>query len=211
MDFFVWLILFVLFSVLLPSMHYWGDLFAKKDSFTREELTDVREIMEMSFREIEDKPILIGLFAAGSLLAWLVVLFGGLLSPDLSMASDFAEDTAANYFFQSFLFPVLLSIVLGGLTDAFPDGIINRIAEHRDALVCGLSISMISLNLSSWGIHHQMNFLFLFLNSCILFVFALYRMDVYIRKMKALNSDFKASPSSMDFSADPLDDEDFEV
>ncbi len=185
LDFLVWAILLIIFAGVILILDYWGHLLREQDSYTRGELVDFYRIY---LRQIEnltsargDAGINYMAIGAGIGVAWALTLFGGLLSPDVTAASDHAEDQIPNYFFQSLLFPLILHIVWPAMKDVAldqggPQGILSRLLNAEIPFFFAMAVALGSINLAVWGVYHHMNFLFAAINAGLCFVYAGYRL-----------------------------------
>jgi len=179
------------------------ELFQKSDTYTKRELTGFTEIVTEKLHALPD-PVITGIgYTAGIVFSWLLVLFGGLVSPDITTAADYGENTAANYFFQSFLFPLLLSFLWPSLSDLLSSFSRSKIDSAGNGFFIGCAASLAALSLGIWGIYHNTSFLFVLLNGIILFIFALYKLNSQYR---VENEEISKSPFSEDDASDDFDD-----
>jgi len=113
MFFLVWIILFFILFWVVIVVSYWEKLLRSKDVYTREELIYFLQIFDIQLRKMNPEHSILGyiMFSFGVLIAWLLTLFGGLISPDTGPEPDYASNEMANYFFQSALFVFMLHIV----------------------------------------------------------------------------------------------------
>jgi hypothetical protein len=181
----VWAALLGIFAAVVLVLDYWGRLLRQQDSYSRDELVDFYRII---LRQVEaltgrgDSGLNYLSLAAGVGMAWLLALFGGVLSPDVSLAPDHAEDQIPNYFFQSILFLAILHIVWPSLKDVAsdqgggPDGIASRLLATDAPFFFSFAIALGAINLTEWGVYHQMSFLFSAINAGLCFVYAGYRL-----------------------------------
>ncbi|MDH5654858.1 MAG: hypothetical protein OEZ34_03050 [Spirochaetia bacterium] len=212
MDLIVWFILCTLFSSGLIIFHHWMELFSSSDSISKEELTGIPEIFRRKINAIPDPALFFTGYGIGIFLSWLLVLFGGMVSPDLTVASDYGENTPANYFFQSFLFPILLAILWPAFIDLLPEGSKEKLSSAGNGLFYGSAVSLAALNFSIWGVFHQTRFLFIFLNAAVLLIFALYKLNDHFNQKHRPESE--ENPFQEDFTEDSQDflsDEDLEL
>ena len=189
MLFFIsWLILFLILSALALFINYWSSLFVHQDTYTREELLDPVRILrtESSIFLEGGRGLINGLaMILAPVVLWIFAGLGGLLSPDYSEVPDFAENTAANLFFQSILLPLLfyfLFPVIRDLTSGQPSSIPGRMYAHRIPFLLVLSHALAALNLAVWGVYHQTYFLTGLLDGSLAFLFSLFLLRVYARE-----------------------------
>lgn len=180
----VWATLFGTFASVVLVLDYWSHLLREQDSFTRDELIDLYRINLRQFENLTSRGeaglnyLAIG---GGIAVAWALTLFGGLLSPDITIAPDHAEDQIPNYFFQSILFLLILHIVWPSMKDLAsdqggPDGILGRLLATELPFFFSLAIALGTINLAVWGVHHHMSFMFCAINAGLCFVYAGYRL-----------------------------------
>lgn len=185
LEILVWATLLIIFAGVILILDYWGHLLREQESYTRSELVDFYRIY---LRQIEnltsargDTGINYMAIGAGIAVAWALTLFGGLLSPDVTAATDHAEDQIPNYFFQSLLFPLILHIVWPSMKDVAldqggPRGILSRLLNAEISFFFALAVALGSINLAVWGVYHHMHFLFAAINAGLCFVYAGYRL-----------------------------------
>ena len=211
MEILVWIILLSLFTFSLFVFHHWLELFHYASTYSRDELMDIPSILREKMHSIAGLPLFGAGFLTGAVFSWLLVLFGGLVSPDITGAPGYGENTPANYFFQSLLFPVLLSFLLPSLKDLLPSGTGNT-AGMMNGLLIGCALSLGALNLSIWGVHHNTRFLFMFLNCILLFIFALYKFDKHIHGSEEHEQENTLFEDSQEDSSDfTPSDEDLDI
>lgn len=181
----VWLIVFgIMFGVVL-IVQYWSQLIRSRDQYTRDDLIDFAHIVPQQLDLLlgtRDRATSILGLVLGIGSAWLLTLFGGLVSPDVSPAPDHASGQVPNYFFQSILFPFILHVVWPSLREAAegyggPDGIPSRLLRAEVPFLIGLTIALGSVSITMWGTYHEMNFLFCGINLGACLAYAGYRLD----------------------------------
>ncbi len=183
MFFFVWFILFFILFWIVMVVSYWEKLIRSKDIYSKEELVYFHKILLEQLEKMNPKHSILGYIAFffGIIVAWFLTLFGGLISPDTGIEPDFASNEMANYFFQSALFVFILHLILPSLKmyleDHFAPDIFIKFLEHDKAFFTGLSITLVSITLTSWGIYHQISFLFVLINGIILLSYAAYQIQ----------------------------------
>lgn len=180
----VWATIFGIFVGVILVLDYWGHLLREQDSYTRDELIDLYRIILRQFENLTargDSSLNYLSLLGGVAVAWILTLFGGLLSPDITVAPDHAEDQIPNYFFQSILFPLILHIVWPAMKDVAndqggPDGIPGRLMATELPFFFSLTVALGAINLAAWGVYHHMSFLFCSINAGLCFVYAGYRL-----------------------------------
>jgi len=181
LELFVWFILFLLLTGGVSLVYHWIELFRLKEEYTRDELTDLRSILLYRFRTITGEStagtILSG---AGVVVAWGVIAFGGLVSPDVTAAPDYAEGVVSNYFFQSIFLPVLLHIAWPGL-DTLISQKTSALRRKHYPFLATLSLSFAAANLSFWGVYHRFSFLFVLINASLLIIYVLFLFELQNR------------------------------
>ena len=180
----VWSTLLCIFAGVILVLDYWGHLLREQDSYRRDELIDFYRILLRQFESLTargDTALSYASIGAGIAVAWALTLFGGLLSPDITMAPDHAEDQIPNYFFQSILFLFILHIVWPSLKDVAmdqggPHGMPARLVNTETTFFFGLAVALGAINLTMWGVYHHQSFLFCSINAGLCFVYAGYRL-----------------------------------
>jgi len=180
-GFLVWFILFIVLLGAVLVVSYWLELIRRKDEYTRDELVNFPRIFsEQSSRLMqpgEEAPAFI-MLGAGVLFSWILTLFGGLVSPDLTPAPDYAAAQIPNYFFQSILFPAILHFIRPSLRDLvapYESGFLGRLMDAELNFFLGLAVSLGAINISLWGVYNEMSFPFCFINMAACLVYAGYR------------------------------------
>jgi hypothetical protein len=186
LELFVWAILFMITSGIVLVLNYWFKLFQAKDEYRREEILDFVTILrtELEILTARGEPLLnyagLGL---GVATAWLLTWFGGLMSPDASaLTPDHAENQMPNYFFQSVLFLMMLHFVWPSLKEVAVDrmgvgGLASRALEAELPYFFGLASALGAINVTVWGVFHEMSFLFCAINMLLCLVYAGYRLS----------------------------------
>ncbi len=173
---------------LLLLVNYWVDLFANQESYNRHELIDLVGILRQEMGRLlggEDSHLRLASFLAGTFLALVLTLLGGLLSPDLDAAPDYASDQFPNYFFQSVLLVLVLHLIWPALLTQIslsPDHWSYRLLRLDLPFLLALSVGLATLSLSLWGIYHQLHFLYCLGNLGFCLVYAGYRLRVEEKK-----------------------------
>ncbi|PJZ70167.1 hypothetical protein CH373_10355 [Leptospira perolatii] len=189
MEFFLYLIFFAIsLSVLALADYYWQLLFISgKDQFSKEELTDWVRILPSKILSIFEFSgnLQFGIlaFASGAFVSYLWTLLGGLIG------SPHYSDSFGNYFFLSFLMPALLlafypflmEASLQDLPETNPDHPLVRFFEQEIPLISGVFISVIASNLAIYGLYHEIAFLFVLPNICVLGVLLILRWNGKVR------------------------------
>ncbi len=184
LEIIVWIILFSFFSGIVLVLHYWATLLREKDQYTREELVDFLQIILKQIQVLTShgSPGLNYMaLGAGIGAAWLLTLFGGLVSPNSSPSPDHAGAEMPNYFFQSALFVLIAHVVWPSLKDFAVDrggreSLFFRIVDSDIPFFFGLATALGAINVAVWGVYHEMSFLFCFLNMLICLGYAGYRL-----------------------------------
>lgn len=186
LELFVWAILFMITSGIVLVLNYWFKLFQAKDEYRREEILDFVTILrtELEILTARGEPLLnyagLGL---GVATAWILAWFGGLMSPDASaLTPDHAENQMPNYFFQSVLFLMMLHFVWPSLKELAVDrmgvgGLASRALEAELPYFFGLASALGAINITVWGVFHEMSFLFCAINMILCLVYAGYRLS----------------------------------
>lgn len=183
MFYLVWIILFFIFLWLVLIISYWERLIQSKEQYTREELVDFLNILDLQLRKMnsDHSPIGYGAFLFGILIGWILTWIGGFLSPDTGIEPDFATGEVPNYFFQSFLFVGMLHIVWPSLVfyieEKFVPEIIVEFFKKDKSFFSGLSINLVAISFSCWGVYHSISFLFVLINGIILLTYASYQIQ----------------------------------
>lgn len=185
LELIVWLILLSICGGIALVFDYWLQLFRRKDSYDREELIDFVYILQRQFELLTSRGDAtlnyLGL-VSGLGVAWLLTLFGGLLSPDqTAMSPDHAENQVPNYFFQSILFVGVLHAIWPSMREfaqdrGGPDGFLARLLDTELPFFFALCVTLASISLSLWGVYHEMNFLFCLVNAALCIAYAMYRL-----------------------------------
>lgn len=204
-EFIVWIIHFTLFGGAVIFITYWIRLLQNKEELHRKELIDFFDIIKKEAQKLFPRshvPVGYITFLLGIILAWLLVFLGGLFSPAMGSLPDYASSELTNYFFQSILFPGVLHFIWPlfkenvALSGTSPNAFLKRFTESDVPFFFGLCVSLGSLNLTLWGIYHDMSFLYCAFNAVFCFIYAGIR--------------FPSSNESLSESAehDPLDQDD---
>src|SRR5437016_2076733 len=93
LELIVWCIVFSTVTGIVLVVHYWYDLIRQRDTYTRGDLVDFLHIYREQLGLLTSHGSAVMSYAAlgiGVLVAWLLTLFGGLVSPNSSPAPDFA-------------------------------------------------------------------------------------------------------------------------
>lgn len=195
MLFIVWIILFCIFFWIVLVISYWEKLIRSKDTYTKEELVDFFSILDIQLRKMNSGHSIVGYlaFLFGIFIAWVLTWIGGLLSPDRGVEPDFATGEVSNYFFQSFLFVGMLHIVWPSLIvfleEKFAPDIVLEFFRKDKSFFTGLSVNLVAISFSLWGVYHSMSFLFVLINGIILLTYASYQ----IQKNEALENEIENS------------------
>ncbi len=183
MYYFVWMILFLVFFWIVLVISYWERLIRSKEQYTREELIDFLNIIELQLKKMnpDHSPIGYLAFLFGIFVGWILTWIGGFLSPDTGTEPDYTTGEVPNYFFQSFLFVGMLHIVWPSLIlfleEKFVPDIILEFFKKDKSFFSGLAINLVAISFSNWGVYHSMSFLFVLTNGIILLTYASYQVQ----------------------------------
>ncbi len=126
------------------------------------------------------------MFVSGIFIAFAFTALGGLLSPDLSPAPDYASDQLANYFFQSFLLLLALHfiwpVILDMTKDSSSSSWLHAFLMQDQAFFLALSCALAAMNCTLWGIYHEMRFSFTCSNSILCLAYAGFRLRMGSKK-----------------------------
>lgn len=184
MEFFLYLIYLVITLVVLSLGDYYFRLIylSGKDTFEKQELTDWARIIPSKIVSVFESAgsLQYGLLAFGlsAFFAYVWTLTGGLIG------SPHYTDSFGNYFFLSFIMPVLVLAFYSFISSeilraarisrnsgSFPARLLNQ----EIPLLSGIFISVIASNLAVYGFYHEISFLFVLPNVLILMVLLILR------------------------------------
>ena len=183
-EFIVWIIHFTLFGGAVIFITYWIRLLQNKEELHRKELIDFFDIIKKESQKLFPRPFIPAgyiTFLFGIIIAWLLVLLGGAVSPTVGSLPDYASSELTNYFFQSILFPGVLHFLWPlfkenvALSGTAKNTFLSKLTESDTPFFFGLCVSLGSLNLTLWGIYHDMSFLYCAFNAVICFIYAGFR------------------------------------
>ena len=178
-GFIIWCVIFPILAGIVLIVQYWADLIRSRDQYTRDELVDLAHILpEQLDRLTGTRDRAMSLFL-GVGAAWLLTLFGGLVSPDVSPAPDYASGQIPNYFFQSILFPAILHLIWPSLRETaqgYGGGIAAKLVQAEIPFLFGLTAALAAVSLTVWGVYHEMGFFFCALNMLACMAYAGYRL-----------------------------------
>ena len=194
LDILVWVILFSIFSGIVLVVHYWYELFTRKDRYGRDEILNIPQIIQdqlMHLTDGRDRLLQFAGIGVGIAIAWCLTWVGGFFSPDVGPEPDWASAQMPNYFFQSALFVLILHLAYPSFRDLAHDswessGMLMRILNTEISLFFGLTCGLAAMNLTVWGVHHQTSFLFSLINAVICLLYAGFRLD---QKQEALEKE----------------------
>lgn len=189
MEFFLYLIFFAFSSAFLALVDYYFALLflSGKDTFHKSELTDWFRILPTKLLAIFESngSLQHGMIAFGvsSFFAYVWTLTGGLIG------SPHYADSFGNYFFLSFLMPVLVLVFYPRISSEllasgsqFRQGsFLARLLEQEVPLVSGIFLSVIASNLAVYGLYHEIAFLFVLPNISVLGVLLVLRWNGKVR------------------------------
>lgn len=179
----VWIIMFSIFLWIVLVIPYWEHLLRTKDTYTKDELISFIEIFNHQLQKMNPEHSITGYisFVIGILVAWLLTLIGGLISPDSGQDFDFASSEMANYFFQSGLFVFILHIVWPSMKfyfeENFAPDIILKFLDNDKPFFTALATTLPSISVACWGVYHELSFLFILINGVILLTYASYQIQ----------------------------------
>lgn len=218
MLFIIWLILFFIFLWIVLVISYWERLIRSKDIYTKEELVDFLKIIDIQLKKMNPKHSIIGYFTFlfGIFIAWVLTWIGGLLSPDKGVEPDFATGEVSNYFFQSFLFVGMLHIIWPSLVifleEKFAPDIVLEFFKKDKSFFTGLSVNLVAISFSLWGVYHSMSFLFVLINGIILLTYASYQIQKKdITENELENFEKENDSLNQDIKKNQKNDEELEV
>jgi len=185
MEIIVWIVLFNWLVGVVLTLQYWAELFRSKESYTRDELLDFIHIIPDRLKRLagDEMGSSIMAFLTGITGAWLLALLGGVFSEHVaSGVPDHAQGSIPNYFFQSALFVFVLHVAWPSFKDFAMDrggeqGIFYKILSTEIPFFVGLSVCIASINLTAWGVYHEMSFLFCITDIIVMLGYAGYRID----------------------------------
>lgn len=201
-----WVILFSILAGCVIMIRYWIDLLKIKDNYQRNELIDFPRILWQETQSLSKEPTSAVVAAiSGIILAFLLAMLGGLLSPDTGPEPDWASAAMPNYFFQSAISVLVFHLAWPSFKsmahDSFAPDFLTSLLESDDIFFGALSISLATFSLTAWGVHHQMAFLFVLVNGLLLLFYAGYRFNL----ARENSNDFNSKQHYSDHSDD--DDE----
>ena len=185
LELLICIILLSWFSGAVLLLRYWYALILSKERYTRDELVDFLNIfMDEQKRLLGSESPLAGIITLGIGVFCAIILtwFGGIISPNLTGASDYAEAQYPNYFFQSFLAPLVLHFVWPTIKDIAvdqgggPGSFVHKLALAEVPFFFGLCTGLATANFTAWGYHHEMSFLYCLINSLLCLGYAGYRL-----------------------------------
>jgi hypothetical protein len=185
MEYLLYLLFFLLTLVIVSAINHYVRIFKDKDrdSYDRIELLDIRTIFIREFIFIfeANKNMQYGVpaFLLTAFITHGWTLLGGLIG------SPHYTNEVGNYFFLSFLLPLLLAVGHPFLFDAFlgdkhlenPYSPPVQFFSQEIPMLMGCSVSMIAANLTVYGMYHEVYFLFILLNIVVVAFLVLYRMN----------------------------------
>ncbi|MCE9599667.1 MAG: hypothetical protein K8S54_17035 [Spirochaetia bacterium] len=211
MEIIVWIILFSILMGVVLVLQYWSELIRAKENYTKDELLDFLQIIPDRLRRLagqEELGLAIMALVSGIAVAWLLTLLGGVFAENIAAdIPDHAEGSVPNYFFQSALFVFVLHIAWPSFKEFALDrggesGVLFRVLSTEIPFFVALSVTIASINLTSWGVYHSMSFLFCFPDIILLLVYAGYRID-------SMDKDFPDDNRPATRSRKPAPDDEF--
>lgn len=212
MELLLFLIFFLLSAVILSLISYYYRLlyFSGKDSFYREEITDILSFLPSEFLffiESEGDTAMGGMaFGFGIVFSYLWSLLAALFG-----ASTYSNEFTTFFFLSCFIplvffygAPLVEDYFAGNVGSSHPG---TKLAGQTTAFVAGSTLTLMGLNLSLYGTYHEMSFFFVLFNFLSIgFVY------IYRRREKMLDA-MNESPGD-DFSDEelpPADEEELET
>ncbi|TGK00597.1 hypothetical protein EHO59_11630 [Leptospira semungkisensis] len=184
MEFFLYLIYLVITLVVVSLADYYFGLLhlSGKDTFEKIELTDWARIIPSKVVSIFETggSLQFGLIAFGisAFFSYIWTLMGGLIG------SPHYTDSFGNYFFLSFIMPVLVlafysfiasEILKAARISPSSGSFLARLIAQEIPLLSGIFISVIASNLAVYGMYHEISFLFVLPNVLVLIVLLILR------------------------------------
>ncbi|TGK05596.1 hypothetical protein EHQ53_18440 [Leptospira langatensis] len=184
MEFFLYLIFLVITLVSLSLADYYFGLIhlSGKDTFEKTELTDWARIIPSKLVSIFEigGSLQYGMIAFGisAFFSYVWTLMGGLIG------SPHYTDSFGNYFFLSFIMPVLVlafysflasEILKAARISPNSGSMLARLLAQEIPMLSGIFISVIASNLAVYGLYHEIAFLFVLPNILILSVLLILR------------------------------------
>lgn len=181
LELLIWIILYSILTGIVVMVRYWYALFQDKDRYRRSELIDFPTILTDEFLAFLKKPdIMYSAMAlgAGIAVAWLLALFGGLVSPGTARIPDFASNEMPNYFFQSALSILIFHLAWPSFKElAEPGTPVHKFVKSEVAFFMGLAPGLAAMNLMVWGVHHDISFMYMVINLWICLLYAGFRLQ----------------------------------
>ena len=183
MEFFIWLILVLLCSVLVLSVKYYFSLFADgRSQYERNELLSAHEFL------IKEWKMLIGEIDVGYLMLFLGVFFGLILS---YLGGIFGNHTNS-YFFHSAVLPVLLFLGFPFLKETLAthranQSFLGRLIDADIPCFFGLSMAVMAQNFAVYFVYQEISFIWILLHNLAILALVLYRF--YKMKTENFNAD----------------------
>ena len=179
LELIVWIFLSIFLGSVTLLIRYWYTLLKNKEMVRRGELIDIKTILITEFKSLlalssTGYPAM----GIGAIIAWGIALFGGLVTPDTTMAPDFAEGRITNYFFLSAFLPILFTLFWPNLREIVQNSSLMRnFVESEVAFFFGMGITLAAINLTAWGVHHELSFLYTIINIMVLLTLVIYKLD----------------------------------
>jgi hypothetical protein len=206
MGFLLFLFFFIFSFSMVAIINYYFKLFSLEDreSFDRQELIDFTKIIPREIASLfeYDGSLQYGIIAFGvsGLFSFLWVLFGGLFG------ESFYSHDFSTYLFGSALLPIIFHFshpyLMDALGDQDPDSPLMRILSQGTSIVGGSTITLVSTNLSFYGLFHETYFIFNLINivSCI---------GIFLYRIKVIHENIRSNESEeeIDYQNTDLDDE----
>ena len=195
--FFLWLFVFILLLHFILLFNYWQNLFRAKEKYSRDELVALPKILLQEFRRLffsSSSFIFIMLnFFTGITLASFLVFLGGALALDISPAPDLAGNQLSNYFFQSFLFLLVLHLLEPKWKEIFlgedkQNSLLAKIFHGSAYLYLGLAISLAAWNISIWLLYNEIHSFYYIMNVPLCLLYANYRLQLEEKSARGMNA-----------------------
>ena len=182
-DFIIWFFVFSFLLALILVLNYYIFLFRSRENVNRKEVFPIHKIVYNELgRLLMNKnaaPRLIS-FLLGILCVWMLTLLGGFLAPDLSIAADYAASQIPNYFFQSVIFVLILHLFWPALMETVPlqTRIMKDLGNLNFPFLFSLSLGLAAMNISLWGLYHELSFIYCIINASLCLGYGSYRLNL---------------------------------
>ena len=167
----VWIFVFIFVSGITLIWNYWEQLISIKVKYKKNEVSPILKIIAQQwnlliFNETTYYNTLSFFFGLG--VSWLLAILGGVNSKVINEIPAVSQNNLSNYFFPSILFSFLIRILwplLNNLVEKDKSNFMKNFCKTQAQFFFGLNISLSALNLTNWGIYHQLNFFYVIIHS----------------------------------------------